>query len=255
MSHCDKNKDRKYHENKTKKCIQNNIRLLHIWEDWIKNKPNIVESMILSKLGLSKNRIYARECTIEKCIDKKEYLDFFEKNHIQGKSGFEIGYGLRYQGKLISIMTFGHKRGAVGSKTTIKKENEYELLRFCSILNTQVVGAASRLFKHFVKDYNPELVYSYASNDISDGNVYKQLGFTTDGVFNSSYWYIKNDQGELKRYHRTSFTKNAIVKKGIKEKNDGSWTESQAMLEAGYLRIFDSGQTRWDWVNPKINNE
>ena len=248
LSHCDKYKDKKYHENKTKQCNDKGIRLLHIWEDWIRNKPDIVRSMILSKLGLSENRIYARNCVIEKCYDKKEYLDFFEQNHIQGKSGFEIGYGLRYNGKLVSIMTFGHKRGAVGARNEIKKEHEYELLRFCSILNTQVIGAASKLFKHFISDYDPDLVYSYASNDISDGNVYKQLGFESVGVFNSSYWYIKLENNKIKRYHRTSFTKDSIVKKGIKDKNDNTWTEYQAMNDAGYLRIYDSGQTRWNWV-------
>ena len=243
LSHCTKYKDQHYHENKTIRCNENNIRLLHIWEDWIRWKPDIVKSMILSKLGLSENRLFARKCVVEQCTNRKEYADFMEKNHIQGKSGFEIGYGLRFNGKLVSVMTFGHKRGAVGSKTDKGKSDEFELIRFCSLLNTQVVGAAGKLFNHFIQDYRPAMVYSYASNDISDGGVYKKLGFESDGQINKSYWYI--DPKTLIRYHRTSFTKNAIVKKGIKEKNDGTWTEHQAMDEAGYLRIYDSGQTKW----------
>ena len=95
------------------------------------------------------------------------------------------------------------------------------------------------------------MVYSYASNDISNGNVYEKLGFSSTNIINSSYWYI--EPKTLKRYHRTSFTKDAIVKKGIKEKNDNTWTETQAMNDAGYLRIYDSGQTKWIWTNNEID--
>lgn len=252
LSHCTRYKDKKYHEEKTKKCRERNIQLLHIWEDWIRYKPKIVKSIILSKLGCLQYSIYARNCVIEHCIDKKEYLEFMDKNHIQGRSNFEIGYGLRYKGQLVSVMTFGHKRGAVGSKIDKGSPEEYELLRFCSVLDTHVVGAAGRLFKHFIDDYNPSLVYSYASNDISNGNVYDKLGFVSRNIINSSYWYI--DSKTLKRYHRTSFTKDSIVKKGIKEKNDGTWTEEQAMNDAGYYKIYDSGQTRWEWASNPINH-
>jgi hypothetical protein len=246
LSHSDRYKDHRYHESKTMRCKERNIRLLHIWEDWIRWKPDIVRSMILSKLGCSENKIYARKCIVEICENNSEYLDFLDKNHIQGKSIFKVGLGLRYEGKLVSVMTFGHKRGAVGSSVLKTDKNEWELIRFCSLLNTQVIGAAGKLFKHFVNDYKPNMVYSYASNDISNGNVYDKLGFESDGQINSSYWYI--DPKTLIRYHRTSFTKGAIVKKGIKEKNDGTWTERQVMDEAGYLRIYDSGQTKWIWI-------
>ena len=70
------------------------------------------------------------------------------------------------------------------------------------------------------------------------------LGFINDGS-NNSYWYI--EPKTLKRYHRTSFTKQTIVKRGWRDKVDSSWTEKQVMEEQGYLRIYDSGQTKWVW--------
>ena len=246
LSHSDKYKDRRYHELKTIRCKERNIRLLHIWEDWIRWKPDIVRSMILSKLGCLENKIYARKCSVEVCENNSEYLEFLDKNHIQGRAVFKVGLGLRYDGKLVSVMTFGHKRGAVGSSVLKIDENEWELIRFCSLLNTQVIGAAGKLFSYFVKHYNPTNVYSFASNDISNGGVYERLGFKSCELINSSYWYI--DPRTLMRYHRTSFTKDSIVKKGIKEKNDNTWTEFEAMDEYGYLRIFDSGQTKWIWT-------
>jgi hypothetical protein len=45
-----------YHLNKTEKCEEKNINLIHIYEyDWIL-KQDIVKSMILNKLGIIYNK-------------------------------------------------------------------------------------------------------------------------------------------------------------------------------------------------------
>ena len=69
------------------------------------------------------------------------------------------------------------------------------------------------------------------------------LGFETDENISQSYWYI--EPKTMKRYHRSSFTKHEIVKKGWKDKIDNSWTEKQAMAEQGYFCIYDTGQQKW----------
>ena len=246
FSHSDRYKDPDYHLNKSLLCKSHGIRLIHIWEDWIRNKPDIVESLLLSKIGIKQGltTVYARQTQIELCTNRKEYLQFMGRNHIQGRSGFQEAYGLRCNGELISIMTFGHKRGCVGNYKKSSNKNEWELLRFCSKIGYHIPGAASKLLKHFIKDFNPQLIYSYASNDISEGNVYEKLGFVSTGKTNQSYWYIDIETG--KRYHRSAFTKNSIVKRGWKEVNDSSWTERQVMEQMGYVRLNDAGQTRWD---------
>ena len=61
------------------------------------------------------------------------------------------------------------------------------------------------------------------------------------------YEYLINkyiERSSLRRYHRSSFTKDAIVKRGWKENKDG-WTEKDVMLEHGYFQLYDSGQTKW----------
>ena len=95
------------------------------------------------------------------------------------------------------------------------------------------------MFKYFINNYHPNQVVSFSSNDISDGTLYKQLGFefTKD---NLSYWYISR---EFIRYHRYNFTKQKLVKEGY----DPNKTEMQIMTERGYYCIFDSGQTKWTW--------
>ena len=122
-------------------------------------------------------------------------------------------------------------------------KQQWELVRFCSKLNTRVIGGASKLFNHFIKIHNPESIVSFSMNDISNGNLYDKLGFMNDNI-NKSYWYI--EPNTLKRYHRSSFTKQAIINKGWRDNKEG-WTESEVMEEKGYLKIYDSGQTKWIW--------
>jgi hypothetical protein len=61
--------------------------------------------------------------------------------------------------------------------------------------------------------------------------------------YQRSYWYV--DPSTFKRYHRASFTKREIVRKGYKEKIDDTWTEKQVMNSLGFYCIYDSGQLKW----------
>ena len=223
-----------YHRNKFQNCINKGIQLLTIWEDWIRNKPEIIESILLSKLGIYNNRIYARKCIIKE-IDSKTCNDFLNKNHIQGRSTSTIRCGLYYNNELVSLMTFSKSRVGVG-----KNEDGYELVRFCNKLNTLVIGGASKLFKYFLRKYNPSQIVSYSSNDISIGNLYKTLNFTSEFVINPSYWYIH--QGTFERFHRYNFRKDKLKEMGHDTVN---LTEREIMEELPYYRIHDSGTIRW----------
>lgn len=238
-SHSSKYKTSSYHIQKYKACKLQNIQLLNIWEDWIKTKPQIIESILLNKLGICNNTIYARK-TIIKEIDSKICNQFLDANHIQGRSVATVRLGLYYKDELVSIMTFSPPRVNMGGKN---HKQQWELVRFCNKLNTRVIGGASKLLKYFIKTYSPKSIVSFSMNDISDGNLYKMLGFETDENISQSYWYI--EPKTMKRYHRSSFTKHEIVKKGWKDKIDNSWTEKQAMAEQGYFCIYDTGQQKW----------
>ena len=71
-------------------------------------------------------------------------------------------------------MTFCKPRKNLGQKTN---DNEYELLRFCNKLNTIIIGGANKMFKQFIKDYNPNSVISYADRRWNTGKVYEKMGF------------------------------------------------------------------------------
>lgn len=97
---------------------------------------------MLNSFKLNANKIFARKCKIVTVNSKLKDI-FLEKNHIQGKCQSSINIGLEYNGELVSLMTFGGRN--------INSKNEFELIRFCNIIRTNVVGSASRLFNHFEK--------------------------------------------------------------------------------------------------------
>lgn len=239
--HSDIYKDRMYHINKTKECLDKGIQLIHIWEDDWNYKPEIVKSIILNKLKLSK-RIFARKCEIKIPVNK-EVKEFLTNNHIQGFVGSRVKIGLYFEGELVSLMTFGNLRKSLGQKYS---ENTYELLRFCNKLGYSVVGGASKLFNYFAKNYEFNEIISYSDNSRGVGNLYKKLGFELiHETFPNYYWIVDGI-----RKHRFNFRKDKLVKEG----NDSKKTEVQIMNDKGYNRIFDCGNKKWIKKSTKDNH-
>jgi hypothetical protein len=226
-----------YHKQKFLQCQQKGVQLMTIWEDWIKTKPEIVRSIIRAKYHHFDRTIYGRKCELKQ-VQSKDAAVFLEANHIQGQTRASVHYGLYNNNELVALASFSKMRGCMGSQTS--REGQWELVRFCNTLNTQVIGGADKLLKHFIKDYNPSSIVSFSSNDISDGSLYKRLGFEK-GSMNSSYWYIGHN---YRRYHRSNFTRAAIIKLGLAPDRE-QWTETEAMMEHGFVQIYDSGQTKW----------
>jgi hypothetical protein len=235
--HSDIHKDNKYHQNKTKECSEFSISLMHIWEDDWLYKQDIVKSIILNKLGKSK-RIFARKCKVIEITDNKIVRNFLDKNHIQGFVGSKIRLGLFYNNELVSLMTFGSLRKSLGQSS---KEGSYELLRFCNLLNTSVIGGASKLFKYFIKNYNVKEIISYSDNSRGIGNLYKQLGFKFQHETDPNYYWIVDGL----RKHRFNFRKDKLVSLGY----DKNKTEVEIMNGLGYNRIFDCGSKKWIYIN------
>jgi hypothetical protein len=216
-----------YHLNKTKGCESQGINLMHIWEyDWNNVlKQKIIKSMIRSKLGLGK-RIYARETEVRE-VSSVVTKQFLSMNHLQGESVSKVNLGLYHNKDLIAIMTFGKPR--------FNKNYEWELIRYCSLLETNVVGGASKLIKHFRKNY-PGSILSYANREHSTGKLYEALGFSLINVAQPNYQWWKGN-ALLKRYA----TQKHKLPKLLNESFDLSKTESENMFSNEYRRIWDCG--------------
>jgi len=148
-----------YHINKLEYFKSKNIRIFYVWEDDWDYKNDIIKSQILNW---------------------KISSEFLDKNHIQGKVRSSLKLGLYFKEKLVSIMTFDNFEGRKKMEN-----NSWNLSRFCSLINTNVVGGASKLLNYFVKKYNPKKIITYADYEWSDGLLYKKLGFEYSLIKNS----------------------------------------------------------------------
>lgn len=229
-------KPKNYHLNKTIECQNKNIRLIHIFEDEWRNNKNIWKSMINNVLGNTHKKIYARNCKVKE-VDANISTSFLKLNHIQGMCPSSIKLGLYYKDELVSIMTFGKSRHFIGNGKC-----EYELLRFCNALDTIVVGGASKLFKHFIKMYNPKSVVSYADRRWSCGNLYNKLGFEFEHYSKPNYYYIIKE----KRKNRFNFRKSILVKKYNCPIN---MSERDFCKQQKWYRIYDCGCSVYKWYN------
>ena len=228
-------KEKNYHINKTNKCIENNIQLVYIWEDDWENKQEIVKSMLLNKLNKTPNKIYARKTKLKEINNSKLVREFLDKNHLQGFVGSAVKLGLFYNDELVSLLTFGKKRTFMNSKSAT--DGEYELLRYCNKLNTNVVGGASKLFKYFVNNYDIDAISTFADRSHSTGKLYETLGFKFEHQTPSNYYYVIDDI----RKHRFGFRKDVLVSQGY----DKNKTEHEIMFGRNIYRIFDSGSLKY----------
>lgn len=213
---------------KFKLATDNNIKLITVYEDeWI-NKKEIVKSRINGFLGNSK-KIYARKCTIKE-ITSKQANTFLKENHLQGSGRSNCRYGLFFNDEFVSVMTF--------SKENIsRKTQEWEINRFCTRLNTSVIGGASKLFSKFIRDKDPLTVISYSDNRWGDGNVYEKLNFEFEKETPPNYWYFTSN--DISRQHRFSLRKN--------KSDNQSLTEWENRKLQGWYRIWDCGNKKYRW--------
>lgn len=232
------NKNKKNHFTKYELCKQHNMKLLQVnsYEWGNKHKQNIWKSIIANCLGASK-RIHARKCQVVE-LSATESNNFLNQNHLQGANNANVKLGLKHDDQLVAVMTF--------SKPRFNKKYQWELVRFCNLLNHTVVGGSSKLLKYFINKYTPQSLISYADVRYSNGDMYKKLGFEFVKYTSPSYIYIKAD----KILSRFATQKHRLSK--LLKSFDSNKTEQQNMLDAGYRKMWDAGTMLFEYK--KLNN-
>jgi hypothetical protein len=223
-----------YHLNKTKECERRGVRLIHILDKEWNTTPRIVKSRILSTLGLNKT-IPARKTTGRK-ITSKQAAEFFKANHIQGAAGAKVCYGLFHEDTLVAAMSFGKPR--------YNKHAEWELIRSANLVDTNVVGGGSKLFKMFVRECQPNTIVSYSDKRWNTGRLYEKLGFTHAKSTRPNYYYFSPTNTNI-LYHRSYFQKHKLKNK--LPIFDPLLTEWENMINNGYDRIWDCGNDVFFW--------
>lgn len=218
-------KPRFYHQYKFNACQKQGIRLLTIFEDeWLESR-DIVESMLRNALGGALRSINARSCQVKPVADEHA-IAFLRDNHLQGRGRSQVKLGLWLGEELVAVMSFID--GDVSHRG-----NGWEINRFCSKLGCSVRGGASKLFKEFIRQYQPDKVTSYADLRWGEGKVYERLGFRHVGNTVPNYWYVNGER----RYHRYALRKTASDPVDIPE-----W---QLRQQQGWNRLWDYGHAKW----------
>jgi hypothetical protein len=229
--HSEFKKDKFYHLNKTISCKNYGIDLIHIWEDDWKNRKTILKSIILNRINKTPIKIYARKCKIVQ-LNNIETSKFLNENHIQGYCRYNKSFGLLFENELVSVMTFGYR--------SINGKKEYELIRYCNKININVLGSASKLFKHFISNFDVDRITTFADISIFNGSVYNKLNFKFIHRTPPNYWWVV----EGLRKHRFNYNKKKLINMG----HDPLKTEVEIMHSIKNYRIWGCGQEKWIWL-------
>ena len=229
--HGEKIKNKRYHQQKSLLAEDKDIFIYHIFEyEWNTKKKQIL-NQLNNLLGINEHKIYARKCIIKE-VDNTEKRQFLWINHLQGDDSSSIRLGLYYENELVSLMTF--------VKPRFNKKYQWELSRFCSKANCNVIGGASKLFKYFINNYKPVSIISYSNIAHTRGNLYKTLGMTLQGISEPNYVW-SDGHTTLSRYQ---CQKHKLIEQGFEGKS-----EVDIMSNRGYYRIYDCGNKVWVWNN------
>lgn len=185
-------KDDQYHAKKRKLYIENNIRPLFFRENEILQLPDIVESIIRNKCGLSR-RIFARKTEVKE-VPKSIANQFVKENHLMGPGQSKISYGLYDNGELVSIIQFK------------SRADTYEISRYCSLSGVSVIGGFTKLIKHsgFTK------ISTFIDLRYGSGEYLLDLGFKKISEYTSFMWTNRTDV-----FHRLKFPSNTGYENGL----------------------------------------
>lgn len=218
-------KDKNYHINKTLRCEEKGISLIHIFEDEWVDKEEIVKSVIRGKLGLN-TKLYARKCDVEE-IPSSEASLFLDDNHLQGSVPSKVNIVLRNGGEIVSVLSL--------SKPRFNSNYEWEITRFSTKKGYSVIGGFARMLSYFDKVYGGSII-TYSDRRYFDGGIYLSNGFEFSGSTTPNYFYINND---VYRYNRIRFQKHKLKEEF--PQFDESLTEWENMQLNGWDRIWDCG--------------
>lgn len=205
---------KKYHRNKSDECAKLGIRLIHIWDyEWEDpRKQRVLKNIILGATQSLPERYYARNCKVMRYDDKSskwgELNAFFAQNNIQGNRGGKFVYTLELNGEILMAYKFGRPAGGLA-----KKKYQYEMVRGASKYGVQVIGGATKLWKNFIRNEQPESVVYYIDYNYFDGSSVEKIGLKYVGGQPGVRNYFL-ETGEVKGRQPS---KNSEIKKLIDE--------------------------------------
>lgn len=205
--HSEERKSKSYHKNKRDNYIENGFVPLFFREDELRDKFNIVSSIVNNKIN-NTTKVYARKLSV-KSISNKVAKQFFSANHLMG-AGRGYTLALVDNDNILCAIRLCKKNGDL-----------YEISRFCSKLNYSVIGGFSRLLNHAEKILNSKNIITFIDYRYGQGDYLTSLGFQLERIQVSFKWTDLTNT-----YHRMKFPGNQGY-------------------EIGLTRIYDCGQAKF----------
>lgn len=221
------NSDNSKHQKKHLLCKEKGIHLIQIWEDEWRFNKELVKKMLLAKLKIFDQRIYARK-TVKKAITGKDARLFFAENHISGFRPASKHIGLFLDNNLVCAISIARPGTFMANQ-----EADMEIVRFATLAGCRVIGGLSKLLSGF----KSKTISTFADALWYDGYGYQSIGFKKTHLTNPGYFYIK--PGSLDRHHRYSFAKHKLKDKLPDFNPDKS--EKENMTKHGYYKLWDAG--------------
>jgi hypothetical protein len=137
-------------------------------------------------------------------------------------------YGLFYEDQLVCAILVCSKKG-----------NNYEISRFCNVLNTNVIGGFSKLISFVEKELKPESILTFIDLRYGSGEYLVDLGFNYVSV-NVSFKWTKAGES----VHRMKFPSSSGYADG--------WNKVWDCGQAKYIKVYDNKEKQQ--VNKLENN-
>lgn len=227
--HSEKFRKKESHFELRKNFEEKNIRLFQFYSSELEESPEIIKSIVQNALGKSEKKIYARKCTIKE-LNQAQANIFLKKNHMMGP-GNAKHVGLYFKDNNLETRLV-----CVLSYKIYPRKQICKIERFCSEINTNVVGGFGRLLSYLenlIKTHNIQIkeIHNWVDLRYGTGKHLKNYNFLKSKEVLSWKW-----TNYKKTFNRLSCRANMDSRK---------LTEKQYAQEKRYVKIYDAGQRLW----------
>lgn len=155
-------------------CEKVGVKILAVFQDEWKSKPDLIKAMIRQRLGAATGvKLDARKLTLKILEKNVQFESFFEEFHLEGHAMASFAHGLFLGDKMVMCASF-----------RTNSYNEFEIARMATDYNYIVRGGAGRVVSGTKRP-----LMTYSNNRVGAGEVYQKLGFRLLKKVGANYWY------------------------------------------------------------------
>lgn len=207
-----------YHIDKAAEFNEKGIVLLQFRENEIRDKSEIVVSMIKHRLKLSSKNFGARQLFVNNVKHGNAEI-FMNNNHLMGTINGVSSIGLFNGTELIALLSYRKN-----------KNNEIDISRYCVKKGHSVAGGFNKLLSYLENNEKPHTIYSFVDLRYHSGTSYISCGFKLESIHLGFQWTDK-----YKVFNRMH----------CKADNDRGMTEKDVAKEMDLRKIYDAGQAKF----------